>query len=39
MFSELNTKGKAAIPRDDHLEIVHELLEHIDEIATRVPIG
>ena len=38
-LKKLDTKGKAAIPRDDHLEIVHELLEHIDEIATRVPIG
>ena len=38
-LKKLNTKGKAAIPRDDHLEIVHELLEHIDEIATRVPLG
>ena len=39
MLKKLNTKGKAAIPCDDHLEISHELLEHIDEIVTRVPIG
>ena len=39
MLKKLNTKGKPAIPCDDHLEISHELLEHIDEIVTRVPIG
>ena len=38
-LKKLNAKGKAAVPRDEHLEIVHKLLEHIDEVATRVPIG
>ena len=30
-LKKMNTKGNAAIPRDGHFEIVHELLEHIDE--------
>ena len=32
-------KGKGAVPRDERLETVHKLLVHIDEVATRVPIG
>ena len=27
------------MPRDDHLEKVHDILIYIDEVATRVPIG
>ena len=38
-LKKLNAKGKSAVPRDEHLEIVHRLIEHIDDIATRVPIG
>ena len=35
----LNDKGKSEVSQDDHLDIVHKLIEHIDQIATRVPIG
>ena len=38
-LKKLNTKGKNAVPRDDRLEAVHEVIKYCDAVATRVPCG
>ena len=38
-LKKLNTRGKHALPKTEHMEVVHKLIEYINFIATRVPIG
>lgn len=38
-MKKLNAKGKNALPKDVHMDGVHEMVQYIDSIATRVPIG
>ena len=38
-LKKLNSKGKHALPKTEHMKVVHQLIEYINSIATRVPIG